>query len=671
MNNLENNIFEPKTLENYEKLYKESIDESTMEDFWKTQVDAIDWDTKPTKILDKSKAPFYKWFPDGKLNFCYNTLDRHIKNGFGDNRALIWESAYSKNSVTYTYNQLYKEVNKFSKILLDNGIQKGDRVLIYMPMICQSIIYTMACWRIGAIHSIVFGGFASLELSDRINNAQPKVIICASCGIEPRKKINYFSLVNQALIHSKNTGRFPDCDRTKILLFQREDALVIEEKEIKECQFETIIINKEMEKLSDDVFIKPLDLKSTDFLYILYTSGTTGIPKGIIRDIGGTAVTAFFTMKYILNLNRGDIIFSSSDIGWVVGHLFIIYGPLIVGATSIIFEGKPIGTPNCGKCFEIIQKYKAKIFYTAPTVVRAYKKEDPDCKIIHSYDVSSLETVCLSGERCDAESFSFMQKCVGEDKVINDHWWQTESGYPICCNNINIHKFPNIPGETGRPMLGFNVKITEMDHKRNIIKEINETNKSGIICIKLPTPPSFMFSLFGNNLAYENRYLTPDKKYYITEDIGEWNKDGSISILSRNDDMIKIAGHRLTTGRMEESIILGVKEIAEVAVVPVKDNLKGETPFAFCVVKDFVKKEDYPKIIDIVKNNIAFSIGAISRLKGAIICERLPKTRSGKIIRKLLKNIINEEEYEIPPTIEDRDIVPLIIKNLKEMKFIK
>ena len=653
------NLNSKNTLSYYEEQYNESINPETMEQFWSKHIDEIFWYKRPEKILDNSNPPFIKWFPDGKINLCYNTLDRHIKDNNGDIKAIIWESGYGKPTEILTYNELYREVNKLSKILLNNNVQIGDRVIIYMPMIPMAIISMMACWRIGAIHSVVFGGFASEELSDRLNDSKPKFIICASCGIEPRKCINYYTLVTKAvkLSHLEN--------ESKILLFQRNNADKVSEKEISESGIKTLILNDEMDKIPNDIFVECVILNSNDILYTLYTSGTTGTPKGIVRDIGGCAVTANFTMKYILNLNKGDIIFSSSDIGWIVGHLFIVYGPLLRCATTILFEGKPIGNPNCGKCFELIEKYKVKIFYTAPTVVRAYKKEDPNCEIIHKSNVSSLESVCLSGERCDPESFNFMMKCVGEDKLINDHWWQTESGYPICCNNINIHRFKNIAGETGRPMLGFNVKILEIDFENDKYKEIKENNKPGIICIKLPTPPSFMTTLYNNDKAYIERYYTKDLQYYITEDIGIFNDDGAVTILSRNDDMIKIAGHRLTTGRMEE-VILNNNEIAECAVVAVKDFLKGQLPFAFVIMKDFVKKDDLDVICKKVKDSIANNIGAISRLKGVCVVDALPKTRSGKIIRKILKKIANGEEPKIPPTIEDVSVIEKIKEKLKE-----
>ena len=662
-----------KSKQNYYNQFYLSITDNTREQFWYEQCSEIDFFDKPDKenILDKTNSPFYKWFPKSSLNICYNCIDRHIKNGLGNNYAIIFESYYLNKVVKYTYSQIFTEINKISYILMNYGIKKGDTIVIYMPTIPEAIFSILACCRLGAIHSVVFGGFAYSELAERISDCKPKMIITTSCGIEPRKKINYYTYVVKALELAREKLKF-NSKNVKILLYQREKVITVTQDEINQSKFNTIILNEELKKLLKyKIEVPCVALDSTDIFYILYTSGTTGTPKGICRDIGGTAITAYFTMKYILNLNKKDIIFSTSDIGWIVGHLFIIYGPLIVGATSIIYEGKPIGTPNCGKCFELIQKYRAKIFYTAPTVVRAYKKEDPECEIIHSYDISSLESVCLSGERCDPESFKFMQKILNNDNiVINDHWWQTESGYPICCNNVNIYKFPNIPGQTGRPMLGFNLKILDINDKK--YKEIKEINTPGILCIKLPTPPSFMKTLYNNDEAYIEHYLTKDKKYYITEDIGVLNENGNITILSRNDDMIKIAGHRLTTGRMEEVILNENKEISECAVVALKDNLKGEVPFAFLIVKDNVKYDEN-NLITNVKNSIRNNIGAISSLKDCLILPKLPKTRSGKIIRKILRKLINNnfEEKDIPPTIEEKQVVYDIQKKLIEHKLIQ
>lgn len=417
----------------YTTLHTKSISPSTSDSFWSKHSSDISWYKQPTTILDQSTPPFYKWFPNGTLNLCYNCLDRHIEHHNGATNAIIYESCYNLPTRIITYNDLYIHVNKYAQLLLNEGISKGDRVIIYMPMIPESIIAMMACWRIGAIHSVVFGGFAPEELADRMKDADAKMIIISSVGIEPRKKINYFNnVVNAMRIIHKGTkeGNVNVC---KVAIYQREDVLCISEEEVqafqKEMKNKVININKELECLSNDVNVKPVELNSNDIAYILYTSGTTNQPKGIVRDIGGCAVTANFTMKYIMNINKGDVTFSSSDIGWIVGHLFMVYGPLIRCATTILLEGKPVGTPNCGVCFNIIQKYKVKTFYSCPTAIRAIKQEDPTGSIhISKYDLSSIETVALSGERCDVETFTYLQTIFGKHVLINDHWWQTESG---------------------------------------------------------------------------------------------------------------------------------------------------------------------------------------------------------------------------------------------------
>lgn len=647
------------SVEQYEEFYNRSISPLTRDAFWEEQAKEVTWHQFPKIILDESNAPFYNWFKDGKLNMCYNCLDRHIENNHGNDIALIWETGYSNEVHKYSYNDLYIEVSKLSKILIKLGVKKLDTIIIYMPVICEAIITMLACWRIGAIHSVVFGGFAACELADRIKNAKPKLLITASAGVEPRKKINYFNNVIEALnlanAEAKDVG---------LLLYQRENVFVIPKEDLMKYP-NVSIYNEMMSQIDDTVFVEPVELNSNDPMYILYTSGTTGSPKGIVRDLGGCAVTANFTMKYIMNVTYGDVVFSSSDIGWIVGHLFMVYGPLIRGATSILFEGKPVGTPNCGKCFELIQKYRVKVFYSCPTAIRAIKKEDPDCLVISQYDLSSLESVALAGERCDPDTFNWIQNAVGKNKLINDHWWQTESGYPICCNNINIHRFPSKAGVPGKPIPGFDVNVLNTE----TLKPITEPFSNGLVCIKLPTPPSFMTTLWNNNQAYVIKYLTEDKQYYVTNDIGCWDNEGNITILSRKDDMIKIAGHRLTTGHMEE-IIMKIKEISEAAVISVADELKGELPFAFVVVKDLKEGYDKKKLTDSVKNIIANEIGAISRLKEVCIVPALPKTRSGKIIRPLLKSIMNCEKYVIPSTIEDSSVIDVILSRLKEDKFI-
>ena len=581
-----------KTKQNYYSKYYLSINEKTREKFWYDECEEIYFYKKPNlnNILDKSNLPFYKWFPDSEVNICYNCVDRHIINGYGNNYALIFESFYLNKVIKYTYNDVYTEVQKISFILKNYNIQKGDRIVIYMPTIPEAIFSMLSCCRIGAIHSVVFGGFAYSELAERIKDCKPKMIITTSCGIEPKRKIEYYPIVRKALnlIYEKDKT----LGKIKILLFQREDALITPEKDI--IYTDTLIyqdqINLFKNKKREE--IPCIKLKSNDIFFILYTSGTSGIPKGIVRDLS-SIVTMNYTMKNIMNVFKGDISFSTSDIGWIVGHVFMVYGPLLRCATTILFEGKPVGTPNSGKVWDIIQKYNVKCFYTAPTALRAIRQYDPELNYLNKLKdkIKTLESIHLSGERCDPETYIWLRNKLdtyfGKNKIlINDQWWQTESGWPICCNNINIYRFNNInPGVAGPPLMGYDIKILKEDTKEEMLN--SNKNTPGLICIKLPLPPGFMITLFNNNNAFIERYITPNKLYYITGDIGYKESNGFICILGRNDDMIKISGHRLSTGKIEE-VINKEDEVVECAVVSKRDKLKGELPFGFIVLKNDV-----------------------------------------------------------------------------------
>ena len=651
------------SLESYEKyidMRRKSITEGEREKFWMQEAKEVYWMKFPSegKELDSSNPPFYRWFKDGNTNMCYNCLDIHIQNGKGDAIAIISDSAYSKKSQKYTYKEMFNYVNKMAKVLIDNGIQKGDTVIIYMPMIEESVFAMLACCRIGAIHSVVFGGFAADELADRIKDAKPKIIITASGGIEPRKKILYLPIVNEALQISQYTKK-------KILIVERQD-FTIENQEQIISGGEILIYKDQIDKLPDDTFVPCVELTSDHPLYILYTSGTTGSPKGIVRDTGGTCVALNFTMKNIMDIGLGDVVGSTSDIGWVVGHTFIIYGPLLRGATTLIFEGKPIGTPDAGKIWELIERYKIKAFYTSPTALRAIKREDHDHKLMRKYDISSLKSVHMAGERCDPDTNIWLQEAIGKERLVNDQWWQTESGWPICCNNIKIHRFKTIAGSACHPQPGYDIKI--LDEITNEVLE--KPNSLGKVCIKLPMPPSFMLTLWGNDEAFKKKYISPDNMYYISGDCGYFDEEGNIHIMTRLDDMIKVAGHRLSTGRMEE-VLTKIPEVSEAAVVSVFDELKGELPFAFIICRkdvDISNHEVVHHLESMAKEHIVNEIGAISRLKGVLVCNKLPKTRSGKIIRALLKNIVNNEELKIPSTIEDTSVIDEIISQLKNEK---
>ena len=548
-------------------------------------------------------------------------------------------------------------MHKISYILMNYGIKKGDTIVIYMPTIPEAIFSMLACCRLGAIHSVVFGGFAYSELAERISDCKPKMIITTSCGIEPKGKIAYYPIVRKALNlvyknNKKNLG-----EKIKILLFQRNDALIVQDKDI--IYTDTLIYQEQIDlfknkKISE---INPIKLNANDLFFILYTSGTSGTPKGVARDLS-SIVTINYTMKYIMNIFKGDICFSTSDIGWIVGHVFMVYGPLLRGATTVLFEGKPVGTPNSGKVWDIIQKYNVKTFYTAPTALRAIRKYDPNLEYLNKVknNIKNLESIHLSGERCDPETYIWLRDKLdiyfGKNKIlINDQWWQTESGWPICCNNIGIYRFMNInPGIAGPPLMGYNIFILKEDFSEEIIN--SSKDNPGLICIKLPLPPGFMVTLYNNDKAFLERYITKDNKYYITGDIGYKDSNGFICVLGRNDDMIKIAGHRLSTGKIEE-IICGINEVVECAVVSKRDKLKGEVPFGFIVLKNDIGNKNIKDVIDVIKKNVVDKIGKICQINDVIIVKNLPKTRSGKIIRALLKQIVNRDKIYIPPTIED------------------
>ena len=657
---------EEKTKQNYYNKYYLSINEKTREKFWYEQCEEIDFFTKPNidNILDKSNPPFYKWFKDSSLNICYNCVDRHIKNGFGNNCALIFESYYLNKVIKYSYSEILTEILKISYILNNYGIKKGDTIIIYMPTIPEAIFSMLASCRLGAIHSVVFGGFAYSELAERIKDCKPKMIITTSCGIEPKRKIEYYPIVRKSLEYLYKKNNFKE--KIKILLFQRKDALITKEKDI--IFTDTLIYDEQIELFKNKKIkeIEPVKLNSNDIFFILYTSGTSGIPKGVVRDLS-SIITINYTMKYIMNISKNDICFSTSDIGWIVGHVFMVYGPLLKCATTILFEGKPIGTPNSGKVWDIINKYKVKTFYTAPTALRAIRQYDPELnylKILKD-NIKNLESIHLSGERCDPETYIWLRDKLniyfGKNKIlINDQWWQTESGWPICCNNIGIYRFNNInPGVAGPPLMGYNIIILKEDYSEEIIN--SSKNNPGLICIKLPLPPGFMCTLYNNDKVFIERYITKDNKYYITGDIGYKESNGFICILGRNDDMIKISGHRLSTGKIEE-IITGINDVVECAVVSKRDKLKGEMPFGFVVLKDDIDNNDINDVINNIKKNVVEKIGKICSINDILIVKSLPKTRSGKIIRALLKQIVNRDKIYIPPTIEDKKCLSEIIK---------
>ena len=616
----------------YDIHFDRAADPKTMEDFWAEQAKLITWIKEPKTILNRSEPPFFGWFTDGELNTCYNCIDRHLAER-GDQPALIYESPITNSSKTYTYKELKEHTAKFAGVLANHGVVKGDRVIIYMPMIPEAIFATLACARIGAIHSIVFGGFAAKELASRILDAEPKVIVSATCGIEPHKVVDYKKMLDEAI-------KIANLSTTiKKIIVAREQLKV------------TLIEGVDFdfyEELSKAKEVDPVPVLGKDPLYILYTSGTTGSPKGIVRDNGGNAVALAYSMKYIFGLKPGDVYMATSDIGWVVGHSYIIYGPLINGSATVLFEGKP-NLPDAGIVWRTAEKYKVRGIYSSPTAMRAVRKEDPEGKHIKQADLSNVASFSMAGERVDIPTCNWLLDCLPKTCLLNDNYWQTETGWSIGTNFVNLHTFPVKPGSTTKPAPGMRVTIIDEDCHHL------PPNTLGNVCIQLPMPPSFMTTLYKNDKAFVDRYLKPVPCFYFTGDAGFIDDKGYLHVTTRVDDIINTAGHRLSTSQMEE-VLTGHKDIVEAAVLSAKDELKGEIPVGFVVLKTGVDREKAAIVKELIAK-IREDIGPVASFQKCMIVEKLPKTRSGKILRNILRAIVDGEEPKIPPTIEDESVI--------------
>ena len=622
----------------YNSIFSQSI--QNKEDFWSKAAEDVRWIKKPTQILDASNPPFYKWFKGGKINTCFNALDRHVEEGNGDRTAIIFDSAMTGVKKKYSYQELTKEVSILAGALQAHGVQKGDRVIIYMPMIPESIMAMLACARIGAVHSVVFGGFASAELASRIDDSGAKVILSASCGLEPGKIVEYKPLLEDALKKAKHKIE-------KVVIFQRDSHQAIIDSNF--IDWKDFVKNaKPAECVSCD---------ANDPAYILYTSGTTGTPKGILRDIGGHVVALKWTMKNVYDINPDDVWWSASDIGWIVGHSYIVYAPLFHGCTSIVFEGKPVGTPDPGTFWRIISEYKVKTLFTAPTAFRAIKKEDPNGDYFKKYDLSKFEALYLAGERADPDTIHWAEKLL--QKPVIDHWWQTETSWSISGNFKGLGLFETKYGSAGKPAPGYDVKVLKEDGSEA------KPGEMGDICVKLPLPPSTFPTLWNADQRYKENYMTTYPGYYQTYDAGHIDEDGYVWIMSRTDDIINVAGHRLSTGSMEE-VLSEHPDVAECAVIGIADKLKGQMPVGLVVLKAGVTKsvEDIQK--ECVKM-IRDRIGPVAAFKTAIVIKRLPKTRSGKVLRGTMRKIADKEEYKMPATIDDPAILTEITESLKSV----
>ena len=615
---------------NYAEEYAKS--KETPVKFWQKQAQNIAWYKKPTQILSTDSHNISQWFADGELNTSYLALDHHIEQGRGEQIALIYDSPVSNTKQQFTYSELLEQVAKFADVLQKQQVNKGDRVLIYMPMIPQAAIAMLACARIGAIHSVVFGGFAAHELAVRIDDAQPKVIVSASCGIEIEKIIEYKPLVDKAIELAQQKPQ-------SCIIYQRE-MITAKLQENRDFCWRSL-----MEKASP---INALPLPANHPLYILYTSGTTGTPKGVVRDHGGHAVAMQYSMKTIYGMNSGDVFWAASDVGWVVGHSYIVYAPLIAGCTSILYEGKPIRTPDAGAFWRVCSEYKVNALFSAPTAFRAIAKEDPQAKLIKQYDLSHLQRLYLAGERLDPATYSWL-KDKSQLPVI-DHWWQTETGWAIAGIPVGIENMPTKAGSAGVATPGFQVEIVD-----SLGKQL-PANESGNIVLKLPLPPGCLMTIWQNPERYKLGYLSTFSGYYLTGDGGYIDDDGYLFIMGRTDDVINVAGHRLSTGEMEE-VVAEHSDVAECAVFGIQDELKGQVPLALVITKNG-SNIDKSLLQAQLRQSVREKIGAIACLKHVLIVERLPKTRSGKILRKVMRQMVDGEPYQVPSTIDDINIIP-------------
>lgn len=632
----------------YKETYRASIE--TPEKFWLEQAENITWVTKPQTIIDDSTAPIYRWFPDGELNTCYNAVDRHVEAGRGEQTAIIYDSAMLGTHQEISYAELKKDVELFAGALANAGVGKGDRVLIYMPMIPQAHVAMLATARLGAVHSVVFGGFAPVELASRINDCSPIVIVTASGGVEPRRRIEYIPAVEKAMDLSASKP-------SAVLVFEREGfEHTVEEAEQKAKDAGgSVTWQSASEAMAAAQPHEPVTVKATDPLYILYTSGTTGAPKGVVRDNGGHAVALAWTMKNIYDVGPGEVLWCASDVGWVVGHSYIVYGPLIAGATSVLYEGKPVGTPDAGAFWRVIQDSNAKSLFTAPTALRAIRKADPEASLLADYDMSSLKLLFVAGERLDPETYHWATEKLGVPVI--DNWWQTETGWAIAANPRGLEALPLKPGSPSVPSPGYDLQVLDP------FGEPVGPGEEGNLAIKLPMPPGNLPTLWGNDDRFISSYLEAFEGYYATGDSGYIDEDGYVFVMGRTDDVINVSGHRLSTGAMEQ-VLAGHPAVAECAVIGLADQLKGQRPAGYVVLKasaDISEEQLASELIASVRNDI----GAVADFKDVKIVEGLPKTRSGKILRKTMRQIADGEDYKVPSTIEDMAVLDDIAKVLK------
>ena len=624
----------------YAETYRRSIDDP--EGFWMEQAGLIDWFTEPGKALDDSRPPFFRWFPDGVLNTCYNALDRHVVGGRGDQLALVYDSPVTGTQETFTYARLLERVAAFAGGLRALGVGKGDRVLIYMPMVPQAVIAMLATARLGAVHSVVFGGFAAAELAARIDDARPEVIVAASCGVEPTRVVEYKPLLDKAMGLASHQP-----SRCVVLQRPEAEAKIDDERDV---DYDVVM----RAGAADPAEAVPV--QATDPLYVLYTSGTTGKPKGIVRDNGGHAVALAWSMPNVYDIHPGQVWWTASDVGWVVGHSYIVYAPLLVGATTVLYEGKPVGTPDAGAFWRVMAEHRVEAFFTAPTAFRAIKKEDPDGKLMAAHDLSALRTLFLAGERLDPDTYAWATEQVGVPVV--DHWWQTESGWPMVANLRGLEAMPLKAGSPSVPVPGWDVQV--LDEKG----EPAASGAEGAICVRLPLPPGALPTLWGDDDRFVASYLSAYDGYYLSGDGGHVDDDGYVFVMGRTDDVINVAGHRLSTGVIE-AVLAQHPAVAECAVIGVADPMKGQVPRGLVVLKAGADI-DPDQLADELVAAVREEVGPVAVFRSVSVVPALPKTRSGKILRKSMREIADGKDAVVPSTIEDAGVLDTLRPMLRD-----
>ena len=625
----------------FDEIYRRSLHEP--EEFWAEAAKAIDWVEPWERVLDESRAPFFRWFAGGRMNTCANALDRHVDAGRADQPALIYDSPVTGTKAVFTYRELREAVARFAGAIAAQGVGRGDRVIVYMPMVAEALVAMLACARIGAVHSVVFGGFAANELATRIADAQPKVVVSASCGIEPGRIVEYKPLLDAAIAATQ----------------WKPDRCIILQRPMLEADLDPA---RDLEWHEAVAGAEPMDcvpLAATDPLYIIYTSGTTGQPKGIVRDNGGHAVALAWSMKNVYDTDPGEVYWAASDIGWTVGHSYTVYGPLLHGCTTVLYEGKPVGTPDPGAFWRVCAEHGVSTLFTAPTAFRAIRQQDPDGEHIGRYDLSKLRALFLAGERCDPETLRWAEDKLGIPVI--DHYWQTETGWPVAANCIGIERLPVVPGSPTRAVPGWDLHVLDDVGREQGPGEI------GALAVKLPMPPGSSPTLWNAEERYRETYLSAFPGYYQTADAGYIDEDGYVFVMARTDDIINVAGHRLSTGAMEE-VLAGHQDVAECAVIGVADDLKGQLPVGFLVLKAGVERPHDEIVADVVQL-VRERIGPVAVFKTAVVVERLPKTRSGKILRGTMRRIADGVPYTVPATIDEPTLLDDVSEALRTIGY--